>query len=103
MRSIHKIRTREHRRARRRLRVRKRVVGSTARRRLVVFRSAKHVYAQLVDDASPLTLARATVRSAGSRVDGTGKTAKRCALWLLIADNEHARGITTAAVDRARS
>src|SRR2546427_6312094 len=85
MRSIHKIRTREHRRARRRLRVRKKVVGSAGRPRLVVFRSAKHVYAQLVDDARGMTLAGASDRSEGIHIDGKGKTAKSFALGQLIA------------------
>src|SRR5207247_10717206 len=80
MRSIHKIRTREHRRARRRLRVRKKGVGSAGRPRLVVFRSAKHVYAQLVDDARGMTLAGASDRSGGIHIAGKGQTAKSVAL-----------------------
>src|SRR5436309_15549017 len=101
MRSIHKIRTREHRRARRRLRVRKKVVGSAGRPRLVVFRSAKHVYAQLVDDARGMTLAGASDRSEGIHIDGKGKTAKSLALGQLIAAKPKERGSTKAVFDRA--
>ncbi len=101
MRSIHKIRTREHRRARRRLRVRKKVVGSAGRPRLVVFRSAKHVYAHLVDDARGVTLAGASDRSEGIHIDGKGKTAKSFALGQLIAAKAKERGITKVVFDRA--
>ena len=48
--------TREAKRTRRHLRVRKSVTGTPERPRLVVFRSLKHIYAQLVDDVSGKTL-----------------------------------------------
>src|SRR5437879_12863886 len=101
MRAINKIRTREHRRARRRLRVRKKEVGRAARPRLVVFRSAKHVYAQLVDDARRVTLAGASDRSEGIRIDGKRKTAKSVALAQLIAAKGKEHGVTTARFRRA--
>ena len=44
----------------RRYRIRKRVVGSAERPRLSVFRSAKHIYAQVIDDAKGVTLAAAS-------------------------------------------
>jgi large subunit ribosomal protein L18 len=50
-------------RERRKLRIRKKVSGSTARPRLTVFRSAKHIYAQVVDDTSGQTLAYASTLS----------------------------------------
>jgi large subunit ribosomal protein L18 len=49
-------RTKTEKRARRHLRVRKKVSGSQARPRLVVYRSLKHIYAQLVDDGAGRTL-----------------------------------------------
>src|SRR5437879_8140809 len=70
MRSIHKIRTRDQRRHQRHLRVRHKVSGSPERPRLVVFRSSKHIYAQLVDDTRGVTLVGAADRSEGVAVEG---------------------------------
>ena len=50
MRAIHLPKSREERRYRRHLRVRKRIRGTAERPRLVVFRSLKHIYGRLVDD-----------------------------------------------------
>ena len=50
-------------RERRKLRIRKKVSGSSARPRLSVFRSAKHIYAQVIDDATGQTLAHASTLS----------------------------------------
>lgn len=50
-------------RERRKLRIRKKVSGSTARPRMTVFRSAKHIYAQVVDDVTGQTLAYASTLS----------------------------------------
>src|SRR2546428_176132 len=72
MRSIHKIRTRDQRRHQRHLRVRHKVSGSPERPRLVVFRSSKHIYAQLVDDTRGVTLVGAADRSEGG-AGGTGR------------------------------
>src|SRR2546427_12201237 len=85
MRTIHKVRTRESRRYRRHLRVRRKVAGSAERPRLVVFRSSKHTYAQVVDDARRVTLVGAADTSEGLQVDGKGKTARSFALGRLIA------------------
>jgi len=100
MRSIRSIRTREQRRYRRHLRVRKKVRGTAARPRLVVFRSAKHIYAQLVDDGRGVSLAGASDRSDGIQVEGKGKVAKSFALGRLIAAKAKEKGITQAVFDR---
>src|SRR5512140_3956864 len=55
-----KIRTKEDRRDRIKLRLRKRIVGSAGRPRLTVFRSLGHVYVQAVDDATGRTVAAAS-------------------------------------------
>jgi len=54
-----KIRTKEDRRDRIKLRLRKRIVGSAERPRLTVFRSLAHIYVQAVDDATGRTVASA--------------------------------------------
>jgi large subunit ribosomal protein L18 len=100
MRSIHKIKTQAHQRYRRHLRVRKKVSGTPERPRLAVFRSSKHIYAQLVDDTKGLTLFGASDRSEGIEVEGKGKTAKSFALGRLIAVKAKTQGITTVVFDR---
>ena len=100
MRSLHKIRTREDERYRRHLRVRKKVRGTAGRPRLVVFRSSKHIYAQLVDDDRGVTLLGASDRSTGLEAKGTGKVGKGMALGKLIAAKAKERGITTVVFDR---
>ena len=50
-------------RERRKLRIRKKVSGSMERPRLSVFRSARHIYAQVIDDVSKKTLAHASTLS----------------------------------------
>ena len=100
MRSIHKIKSPESRRYRRHLRVRKKVAGTPARPRLVVFRSSKHIYAQVVDDTRGITLLGAADTSEGVQVDGKGKTARSFALGQLIASRAKAQGITRVVFDR---
>ncbi len=100
MRAIRKIKTQADRRARRHLRVRKRVRGTAARPRLVVFRSSKHIYAQVVDDDRGVTLVGASDASEGIQVEGAGKTAKSHALGRLIAAKAKEKGIARVVFDR---
>jgi large subunit ribosomal protein L18 len=61
-------------RQRRHLRVRKRISGTTARPRLNVFRSNKHIYAQLIDDVQGTTLVSASTMDKDLGFDGLGST-----------------------------
>ena len=101
MRAIHLPRTREERRYRRHLRVRKRVTGTPERPRLVVFRSIKHVYAQLVDDDRGATLLGVSDDSEGLVLDGKGKVARAKATGKLLAARAKAAGIGKVVFDRA--
>jgi large subunit ribosomal protein L18 len=87
-------------RRRRHLRVRKRVVGSPTRPRLVVTRSARHVLAQVVDDAAGRTLASASTMEVDLRVLGGDKTAKAKRVGELVAERAKAAGIETVVFDR---
>jgi large subunit ribosomal protein L18 len=100
MRSIRKIKTSAHRRARRHLRVRRKVQGTPVRPRLVVFRSSKHIYAQLVDDQRGVTLAGAADTTEGIQVEGKGKVARSFALGKLIAAKAKEKGIAKVVFDR---
>ena len=101
MRAIHAPKTRAARRYRRHLRVRKTVQGAAERPRLVVFRSLKHITAQLVDDDRGVTLLGVTDRSEGIQVGGAGKVAKGKATGKLLAERAKAAGITRVVFDRA--
>ena len=100
MRPIHAPKTREARRYRRHLRVRKRVTGTAERPRLVVFRSLKHITAQLVDDNRGVTLVGVSDQSEGVQVNGGGKVAKGKATGKLLAEKAKAAGINKAVFDR---
>jgi large subunit ribosomal protein L18 len=101
MRSPRKLKTRADLRYRRHLRVRKKVHGTAVRPRLVVFRSSKHTYAQLVDDDRGVTLLGASDRTEGIQVEGKGKTGKSFALGRLVGEKAKTKGITKVVFDRA--
>jgi large subunit ribosomal protein L18 len=101
MRSVHRLKTREDRRRRRQLRVRKKVRGTAERPRLVVFRSSKHMYAHLVDDERGVTLVGGSDRSEGIAAGGKGKTGKSYNLGQLVAERAKGKGITKVVFDRA--
>ena len=93
--------TKEERRQIRRYRVRKRVNGNPERPRLSVFRSARHIYAQVIDDEKGTTVAFASSRETiGPKVEGAGKTAKSHAVGKLVAERAKEKGITRVCFDR---
>ena len=87
-------------RTRRHLRVRKKVSGSTARPRLVVFRSTRHIYVQVVDDAAARTLVSASTLDDGVRGGDGDKKALAAAVGKLIAERAKAAGIDKVVFDR---
>ena len=87
-------------RARRHLRVRKKVSGSAARPRLVVTRSARHVFAQIVDDTAGGTVVSASTMDASIRGASGDKTAKAKQVGALLAERAAAAGITAVIFDR---
>ncbi|HTS89145.1 MAG TPA: 50S ribosomal protein L18 [Gemmatimonadales bacterium] len=88
-------------RARRHLRVRKKVAGTAERPRLVVFRSLKHIYAQLVDDDRGVCLLGVSDHSEGVAPDGAGKIGKAKGTGRALAARAKAAGITAVVFDRA--
>lgn len=87
--------SRESLRTRRHFRVRKKVNGTSERPRLVIYRSLKHIYAQLVDDVSQRTLM--TVTDAG--LEGK-KTEKSAGVGKRIAEKAKEAGVTKVVFDR---
>jgi large subunit ribosomal protein L18 len=97
MKTIHKPQTRAEQRHRRHLRVRKRVQGTPARPRLVIYRSLKHIYAQVVDDTTGRTLVAASDLHVGE-----GKKAERSLeVGRQLAAKAKQNGITSVVFDRA--
>ena len=89
-------------RQRRQNRVRRKVVGTVERPRLSVFRSSKHIYAQLIDDLNGQTLAAASSAAPDVRMDmayGGNITAAQ-AVGKRLAEVAKERGIAKAAFDR---
>ncbi|CAB4533946.1 unannotated protein [freshwater metagenome] len=88
-------------RARRHFRVRKKVSGTSARPRLVVSRSARHLFVQIVDDSIGQTLASASTMEDALRKDSSSdKTAKAALVGKNIASRAKDAGITTVVFDR---
>jgi large subunit ribosomal protein L18 len=87
-------------RTRRHLRVRKKVSGSTARPRLVVFRSTRHIYVQVVDDAAARTLVSASTLDEGVRGSDGDKKSLAAAVGRLVAERAKAAGIDKVVFDR---
>ncbi|REE98138.1 large subunit ribosomal protein L18 [Thermomonospora umbrina] len=87
-------------RARRHLRVRKKVVGTPERPRLVVTRSTKHMFAQVIDDTVGHTLASASTMEADLRADDGDKTAKSRKVGELLAARAREAGVAKVVFDR---
>lgn len=86
------------RRSRRKAGIRKRVFGTPERPRLSIFRSSKHVYAQLIDDYADNTLAEASTVSIKLEQGGTVSAAAE--IGKAIADKAKGIGIDAVAFDR---
>jgi large subunit ribosomal protein L18 len=87
-------------RARRHFRVRKKVAGTTARPRLVVSRSSRHIFVQVVDDTVGKTLASASTMEDALRAAKGDKTAKARQVGQLLADRAKAAGVAQVVFDR---
>lgn len=87
--------TRAEKRFRRHLRVRKKVVGTAERPRLVVYRSLKHIYAQLVDDQAARTL----MTVADGQFEGK-KSERSAEVGKALASRAKEAGITKVVFDR---
>ncbi len=87
-------------RARRQLRIRKRITGTAARPRLVVNRSARHMFAQVVDDSRGVTVVSASTMEADLRAFDGDKSAKAKRVGELVAERAKAAGIEAVVFDR---
>lgn len=87
-------------RAKRQRRVRAKISGTPECPRLNVFRSAKHIYAQIIDDVNGVTLAAASSLNKDFGESGSNKEAAR-KVGQMIAKNATAKGVSEVVFDRA--
>ncbi|MBI4329401.1 MAG: 50S ribosomal protein L18 [Chloroflexi bacterium] len=97
-----RIKTQREARLRRHQRVRKRVLGTATRPRLAVFRSLKHIYAQVIDDTTGRTLSTASSLESEVRSgkDGEKKTGVARSVGHAIAERTKKMGVAEVVFDR---
>jgi len=97
-----RITTHRQARSRRHLRLRRRVKGTSDRPRLSVFRSLNHIYVQVVDDTTGVTLAAASTleNSIIEEVKSNDKSAKSKKVGSAIAERAKEKGVTSVVFDR---
>jgi large subunit ribosomal protein L18 len=87
-------------RMRRHRRVRKKVRGNAERPRLAVFRSNRHISAQVIDDRTGRTVASASTTEASLRAGATGNVAAATEVGRLVAERAKAAGVAKVVFDR---
>jgi large subunit ribosomal protein L18 len=89
-------------RQRRQSRVRKKVLGTAERPRLCVFRSARHMYAQVIDDVNGVTIVAASTMSPTlkDKIKGLKKTEAAKLVGKTVAEEAKTKGITSVVFDR---
>lgn len=87
-------------RGRRHLRVRKKITGTPTRPRLVVTRSTRHVFVQVVDDTVGRTVASASTMEPDVRTVTGGKTEQAKKVGELVADRAKGTGVASVVFDR---
>jgi large subunit ribosomal protein L18 len=94
IRRVHELRHRRH------ARLRKKVHGSSERPRLSVFRSNRHIVAQVIDDDAGRTIAAASTIEPDLRSGKTGNAAAAAAVGRLVAERARKAGVTAVVFDR---
>lgn len=89
-------------RLKRHLRVRKKITGTTERPRLNIFRSSKHMYAQVIDDTKGVTIAAASTldKELKGNIENGGTVEAAAKVGALVAERAKAKGITRVVFDR---
>ena len=81
-------------------RIRKKIVGTTQRPRLAIFRSVNHIYAQIIDDANHVTVVAASTTETDFRSRSGGNIAAAKEIGKLIAERAKEKGINRVVFDR---
>jgi large subunit ribosomal protein L18 len=91
-------------RTRRRMRIRKKIIGTAERPRMTVFRSLKHIYVQVIDDAASRTLVATSTNTKAAKADGKksfANVAGAKAVGREVAEKAKAAGVTEVVFDRS--
>ncbi|MEM7754602.1 MAG: 50S ribosomal protein L18 [Planctomycetota bacterium] len=88
------------RRTRRRIGIRKRVAGTPSMPRLSIYRSLNHIYAQVIDDMTGVTLAAASSRDGDLKLASTGNASAAEAVGTKLADKAKSAGVGKVVFDR---
>ncbi|MCH9057219.1 MAG: 50S ribosomal protein L18 [Planctomycetes bacterium] len=88
------------RRSRRRIQIRKRVLGTPTRPRISVYRSLNHMYAQVIDDLAGRTIASASTRESALGLEKTGHAAAAAVVGAALAERAKAAGVSKVVFDR---
>lgn len=95
-----KQRVKSRRRTRRRIGIRKRVIGTPERPRLAVYRSLKHIYVQLIDDINGVTIVSAGTRDKAAKLDATGNADAATEVGKTLAARAKDKGVSKVVFDR---
>lgn len=101
--SVSRAKGRTAARIRRHARLRKKIIGTEARPRLVVTRSSRHVFVQVIDDSKGHTVASASTMEADLRTFDGDKTAKARKVGELVAERAKSAGVEAVVFDRGGS
>ena len=97
---MNRVLSRHDRRQRRRRGIRKGLRGGPDRPRLSVFRSSKHMYAQVIDDLTGRTLCAASSKEKAAKCDNGGNAAAATSVGSLLAERAGKAGVTKVVFDR---
>ncbi|AIO18117.1 50S ribosomal protein L18 [Candidatus Izimaplasma bacterium HR1] len=93
--------SRNEMRQKRHLRIRNRLVGTPSKPRLAVFRSAKHIYAQVIDDVNGVTLANASSNEKDNKLANGGNVDAAAVVGKLLAERALEKNIDSVVFDRS--
>lgn len=82
------------------IRIRKKVKGDAIRPRLAVFRSLKHIYAQIIDDRAGVTMVAASTNEKSATVSGGGNLSGAKLIGQLVAQRAIEKGVKKVVFDR---
>jgi large subunit ribosomal protein L18 len=94
-----KTKARNTLRKKRHLRIRKRLVGTPSKPRISIFRSNKHIYAQIIDDVNGVTLVSASTKE--QDITNGGNKDAATTVGTLLGERAKAKNITTTVFDRS--
>ena len=95
------VRFKKEARKKRHRSLRKRIEGTAERPRLAVFRSTRHIYAQIIDDASGRTLAAASTTEKELKGSKSTKSEEAAVVGRLVAERAKSAGVERVVFDRA--